>query len=292
MQSEQTLSSYVSHECESSRLFFLDSPEDEGFAVVFGGFERCAGDYEIDRTDVPWFVLEWVTHGSGKLMLGDAETDLIPGSFYVYGPSVRHRIVSSAGNPLRKYFVAFAGKEVEPFLKQYDLLPGVVARCAKGEPIRTTFDLLIDRGIRKSALVGPLCAAITRQLLLMCRDDATGPVSVDTVAYGTYSRAREFIEENFLAFNSLESVAVACKVDAPYLCRLFSHFHDESPYQFLTRLRMGRASELLLEGESSVKSVAASLGFKDAFHFSRVFKSVHHVPPSRFRQSMNGQWGT
>ena len=36
--------------------------------------------------------------------------------------------------------------------------------------------------------------------------------------------------------------------------------------------------------------VAAMMGFKDAFHFLRVFKSVHHVPPSRFRQSMHPQW--
>ena len=79
-------------------------------------------------------------------------------------------------------------------------------------------------------------------------------------------------------------------VDAPYLCRLFARFHDESPYQFLTRLRMEHASRILLESDASVKSVAAALGFKDAFHFSRVFKSVHHVPPSRFRQSMHPQW--
>jgi len=291
MQSDQTASSYISHECESSRLFFLDPMEEEDFGVVFGGFERCAADYQINRTEVPWFVLEWVSHGSGKLELGGAEADLVPGSFYVYGPSMQHRIATSAEHPLRKFFVAFTGKEVEPFLARYDMKPGLIARCAKGETIRRTFDLLIDRGIRKSALAGPLCAVITRQLLLMCRDDATGPVSTDTVAYGTYSRAKEFMEEHFLKYHSLEAMANGCKVDAPYLCRLFSRFHDESPYQFLIRLRMGRACELLLQDDSPVKSVAAALGFKDAFHFSRVFKSVNHVPPSRFRQSMHGQWG-
>jgi AraC-like DNA-binding protein len=291
MQSDQPANSYISHKVESSRLFFLDLKEEEAFTVVFGGFERCAADYQIDRMDVPWFVLEWVSQGSGKLELGGVEADLVPGSFYVYGPSLRHRIVTSPEHPLRKYFVGFMGKEVEPFLAQYDMRPGLISRCAKGEPIRDTFEMLIDRGIRKSSLAGPLCATITRQLLLLCRDDATGPVSTDTVAYGTYLRSKEFIEENFLKFTSLVAVANACKVDAPYLCRLFSRFHDESPYQFLTRLRMGHASELLLQGDSSIKSVAAALGFKDAFHFSRVFKSVNHVPPSRFRQSIHGQWG-
>jgi AraC-like DNA-binding protein len=124
----------------------------------------------------------------------------------------------------------------------------------------------------------------------MCRDDAAEPVSTNTPAYATYSRGRDFIERNYLSMTSLEGIARACEVDAPYLCRLFARFHDESPYQFLTRLRMEHASRILLESDASVKSVASALGFKDAFHFSRVFKSVHHVPPSRFRQSMHPQW--
>jgi AraC-like DNA-binding protein len=203
---------------------------------------------------------------------------------------VPQRIETSPDSPLGKYFVGFTGNEVEAFLERYDIQPGYVSRCVKGEPIRRAFDTLIDRGIRKSRLARPLCASITRQLLLMCRDDAAEPVSTDTPAYGTYSRGRDFIERNYLSMTSLEAIAKACEVDAPYLCRLFARFHDESPYQFLTRLRMEHASRILLESDASVKSVASELGFKDAFHFSRVFKSVHHVPPSRFRQSMHPQW--
>ena len=101
--------SFVSHEVESSRLFFLDPIEDEDFAVVFGGFERCSADYRIDRRDFPWYLLEFVSHGSGKLRLGDVEAELVPGSFFVYGPSVPHTIETSPHNPLGKYFVGFTG---------------------------------------------------------------------------------------------------------------------------------------------------------------------------------------
>lgn len=257
---------------------------------MFGGFERCAPDYRIDRRDFPWYSLEFVSQGTGTLYLDGREEALKAGSFFTYGPSVPHRIESSPENPLAKYFVGFTGSGVEAFLERYDILPGFASRCLKGEPVRRTFDTLIDRGTRKTPLTSPLCVTITHQLLLMCRDDATNSANTDTPAYGTYSRAKEFIEHQFLEFNTLDSVAKACGLDAPYLCRLFARFHDESPYQYLTRLRMGHASRILLEGNATVKAVAAALGFKDSFHFSRVFKSVHHVPPSRFRQSMHSQW--
>lgn len=222
--------------------------------------------------------------------MNEADHDLRPGSFFLYGPSLPHRIESSQENPLGKYFVGFSGPGVEEFLQKYDIRPGMVARCLKGETIRRTFDTLIDRGVRKSRHARSLCSLIARELLLLCRDDAADPVNTDSPAFATYTRAKEFIEANYLEIQTLESAAKGCGVEAPYLCRLFSRYHDESPYQFLTRLRMDHASRLLLEEGASVGSVSAAMGFKDAFHFSRVFKSVHHVPPSRFRRTMHPQW--
>lgn len=281
---------FISRQVESSRLFFLEAEEGQEFAVLCGGFERCREDYRIDREDFPWFCLEFVNRGSGSLTLNGADHELRPGTFFIYGPSLPHRIESSPENPLGKYFVGFSGPGVEAFFAKYDIRPGMVARCLKGEAIRRTFDTLIDRGVRKSKHARPLCSLIARELLLLCRDDAADQVNTDSPAFATYTRAKEFIEANFLRIQTLESAAKGCGVEAPYLCRLFSRYHDESPYQFLTRLRMDHASRLLLEEGASVGSVSAAMGFKDAFHFSRVFKSVHHVPPSRFRRTMHPQW--
>lgn len=290
MSESNDAASYVSKQVEASRLFFLMQAEDEDISVVFGGYERCDADYRIDRRNFPWHCLEFVSRGSGKVTLDGIEHQLKPGSCFLYGPGLPHRIESSADHPLGKYFVGFTGKGVADFLERYGIVPGFVSTCLKGEPVRRTFDALIDAGVRKSRLGSPICSLITRQLLLMCGGDAPAQADTGSPAYGTYSRVRDFIERNFLDLGTLEAVSQACKVDAPYICRLFARYHDESPYQFLTRLRMEHASRLLLDGEATVKSVAASMGFKDAFHFSRVFKAVHHVPPSRFRQSMHPQW--
>ena len=290
MKDVREASTFISRQVESSRLFFLDPAEDEDFTVVFGGFERCRTDYRIDRRNFPWFCLEFVNRGHGRLHLGETDHELRPGSFFLYGPLLPHRIESSPENPLGKYFVGFTGRGVEAFFRSYEIEPGLVARCEKGEAIRRAFDTLIERGVRKSRFARPVCALITRQLLLMCRDDAANPVDTESQSYAAYARVRQFIEGNFLDVHTLDGVARGCGMEAPYLCRLFARYHDETPYRFLTRLRMDHAAQILLEEAASVRTVAERLGFKDAFHFSRVFKAVHHVPPSRFRQSMHPQW--
>jgi AraC-like DNA-binding protein len=73
-------------------------------------------------------------------------------------------------------------------------------------------------------------------------------------------------------------------VDTAYLCRLFRRFDHQSPYQFLTRLKMNAAAGQLQQPGALVKNVAADLGFANPFHFSRVFKSVFAVAPETFRR--------
>lgn len=277
---------YISKQVELSRLFFLDSNDQHDFSVASGGFERCRPDYRIDRPGVDWFVLEFVDRGEGSLRLNGKQHELKPGTFFVYGPNTPHRIDTSKDNPLGKYFVAFHGKSVESFMEEHGISVGQVAHCHRGESVRRSFGMLIERGVRKSKHSEELCSLIVRELLLLCLDDSAGSIDTDSPAYITYSRARSYIEEGYLDLQSLDAVAKGCGVEAAYLCRLFARFHDESPYQFLTRLRMDYASRLLLEDDASVRSVAQKMGYKDPFHFSRVFKSVHRIPPSKFRSSL------
>lgn len=280
---------FLSRQVESSRVFFFEEAERSAFEVRCGGLERCSSDYQINRESFPWFLLEFIHGGRGKVDLDGVESVLKPGVFFLYGPGMPHRITSDSDKPLVKYFVGFSGSSAASFLEQHDLRAGMVSQCLKAEPIRRAFDTLIDRGSRNSKYSQPLCAAIVQQLLLMCREDAVDARSTDTKAFATFSRVKECIEARFLELGSLDAVASACELDAPYLCRLFSRFHDESPYQFLTRLKMQHAASLLLEGEISVKEAAAATGFPDPFHFSRVFKSIHRVPPSRFREAMHAK---
>ena len=50
---------------------------------------------------------------------------------------------------------------------------------------------------------------------------------------------------------------------------------------------MNRAAKLLEDPGHTVKQVAAELGFRDAFHFSRAFKNVFGVSPRSFRETFD-----
>lgn len=81
------------------------------------------------------------------------------------------------------------------------------------------------------------------------------------------------------------TLAALANVSPSHFFALFKQRTGCPPMDYFTRLRMQHACRLLGSTSASVKEVAAALGYDDPFYFSRVFKSVHQVPPSRYRMA-------
>jgi transcriptional regulator GlxA family with amidase domain len=84
------------------------------------------------------------------------------------------------------------------------------------------------------------------------------------------------------------TLAAQASVSPSHYFALFKRQTGTAPIDFFIRLRMNHARELLDSTCSSVKEVAATMGYDDPFYFSRVFKSVHRVAPAEYRKR-NGQ---
>ncbi len=66
--------------------------------------------------------------------------------------------------------------------------------------------------------------------------------------------------------------------------RRFRQMMDKSPTEFIVQRRMNRAKEQLITGGwRNMREVAQSSGFHDEFYFSRRFKRLHGISPSRYR---------
>src|ERR1700691_1422098 len=86
----------------------------------------------------------------------------------------------------------------------------------------------------------------------------------------------------------VSTLAAQASVSPSHYFALFKRQTGTAPIDFFIRLRMNHARELLESTCSSVKEVAATMGYDDPFYFSRVFKSVHQVAPAEYRRR-NGQ---
>ena len=72
-------------------------------------------------------------------------------------------------------------------------------------------------------------------------------------------------------------------------CMSESHFHrsfkltfGESPSAYVLQLRIRKAAQLLAKAEGSVAQISEQVGFRSVAHFSRTFKKLKGVSPSRW----------
>ncbi len=67
-----------------------------------------------------------------------------------------------------------------------------------------------------------------------------------------------------------------------YFCRFFKKVTHHSLTDYLSRLRVERAKELLLRGGLSVTEVSMATGFESHSYFDRVFRRYAHESPREF----------
>lgn len=275
---------FFSIQIAEARRFCLDlnPPRAARLAVVCGGNEHCAPDYVVRRSTFPYWGIEFVAQGRGRLTLAGETHELVAGTVFSYGPDIPQEIIPGDRGHLVKYFVDFTGKEAKSLLQRYGPTPGSVIQTSAPNEVLTLFDDLIREGLSGGPLSAQITAIILEHLILKISETSMPAGAADTPAFSSYRRCQRYMEEHWQDLASLDQAAQQCHVDPAYLCRLFRRFDHQSPYQFLLRLRMTRGAEMLLTPGASVKQVAEELGFTDAFHFSRTFKKMMGLPPAHF----------
>ena len=76
-----------------------------------------------------------------------------------------------------------------------------------------------------------------------------------------------------------------------YIRKLFKKTAGVTPHQYLLRLRLHYAAELLQtsgQKDMTVNTITRACGFRDPFYFSRMFKKKYGISPSAFRGSEYG----
>jgi transcriptional regulator GlxA family with amidase domain len=82
----------------------------------------------------------------------------------------------------------------------------------------------------------------------------------------------------------VSTLAAQASVSTSHYFALFKRQTGTAPIDYFIRLRMNHARDLLDSTRSSIKEIAAEMGYDDPFYFSRVFKSVHQVAPAEYRR--------
>ncbi len=98
-------------------------------------------------------------------------------------------------------------------------------------------------------------------------------------------KAIQYINAHYFEDLNLDILAQNVFVSSYYLSHLFRREMGVTFSDYLTKVRVSRAKELLMEGRS-VEDVSECVGYRDGNYFIKIFKKYVGVTPSKYRKSV------
>ncbi len=97
-------------------------------------------------------------------------------------------------------------------------------------------------------------------------------------------QAMRYVKHHYSERISLHGVSEAVQLSPSYLSRLFKAEMGVPFTEYLSGIRIEEARKLLLGSRMSLGDVAYACGFEDQSYFTKVFKKMVGIAPSRYRE--------
>jgi two-component system response regulator YesN len=226
---------------------------------------------------------------SSELERGDAES-----TFYPYelearlAQSVRLGEAETARAVFRELWqrlsAATAG-EAELARARALELATVLTRAALEGGAGSSVLSVLQRASLEELTAAPTAAAVEEWVRAVL-DECLKAVEASQAALRSevIGQAKRYINQHFREPVSLEDVAREVHLSPFYLSRLFKEKEGVNFVDYLTRLRLEEAKQLLAQTNDTVAAIAEQVGYAEANYFSRIFRRHFGMSPSEYRE--------
>lgn len=219
----------------------------------------------------------YVTGGVFNTSIDGMHRKFNAGSVVIFPPKYKYHYW---GEPPSSYVcVHFTGSHAKSLL--YDLgfstMPYTV-ELEYSTKIRSLFDKMDEQYMTNAPFLQYSLSCLLEQILLTIAVER-----VKSEGYRTFKKSIKYIHANYTD-----------KIQIPYLAKieglsnsrfitLFSKEMGKTPSEYILDLRLGRACELLVATDKQISSIGTTVGYKDQYFFSKIFKKHMGISPQGYR---------
>ncbi|TBL74658.1 response regulator [Paenibacillus thalictri] len=99
-------------------------------------------------------------------------------------------------------------------------------------------------------------------------------------------QACDYAEKRYMQEISLSHISETVGLSVSHFSALFKQHTGDSFVNYMNRIRIDKAKQLLLEPDLKIYQVADMVGFSSVPYFTRVFKNITGLSPNEFRKGM------
>jgi AraC family transcriptional regulator, arabinose operon regulatory protein len=257
------------------------SPTSRLLVTDAGYFPHAARHGRVRRGGAAEAIFILCEAGAGWCEMGGQRYDVHAGDVLVIPPRQPHRYYADDKDPWSIWWLHVTGGDLPDLLTAIGL---EVSRptAPAADPVQAA-DLIesicndLARDETSSSLTAAAGAAwhLLAQLAAERHRRSVGDASINRIQ----NHLREHLAEPF----SVPGLATEAGFSTSHFSARFHAVTGFSVTEYVKRLRMARARELLLTTNRSIADIAEEVGYPDHFYFSRQFRAVTGSSPRHFR---------
>lgn len=105
----------------------------------------------------------------------------------------------------------------------------------------------------------------------------------------TLSDAQKYIKNNYSDKISLEVLSKRASLSPVYFHKLFSEYYGLTPAEYILKVRISVAKQLLITTSDTLVEIASNCGFSSQSYFNYIFKKETCLSPLQYRKKMLNQ---
>lgn len=256
--------------------------------ITWAGHRHCDSEHSVGPRILDTYKLVFVISGCGYLKTdGQKLKTLNQGDLFVLCPKEKHHYYADSDNPWELMWISFNGTLSEILLKDVGLTKNsCVLSNILTHSIQRTVQTIIN-ALGDTEDTHRLCATGQLHILfayLKQLAEVKKTQSETVTQNSCVWKAIRFIEQNYYLDIDVDMLCEHVNYSRSYLSRSFRAETKMTIPEYITRIRIQNAVTLLKDSQMSIKEIAISVGMKDSFYFSKVFKKVIGETPREFRK--------
>ncbi len=233
-----------------------------------------------------------VLSGRGWLQAPEERLAVRAGDVLVLRPGERHALSPGPRRGLQLCTVEFVAAAVlsgpERAMLEAVSASGPVIHCtgaAAREAQRLVHLVRAEQRRHRDAGVLAIRAYLVSLLVLLYRRCPRLEVRIGPPVEPALARVRQRMETHFAEPCRVPELAELAHLSTRQFTARFKRAFGVTPLQYLTRLRVAAAQDLLRRSDQGVAAIAREVGYENLSHFYRTFAHYTGMSPGRFRLS-------
>jgi AraC-like DNA-binding protein len=247
-----------------------------------GYFPHAASHGRVRRSGAAQAIVILCSEGAGWCELGGVRHEVGAGEVLVIPPRLAHRYYADARRPWSIWWLHVVGEDLPDLLRAI----GLTAEQPTGQLVDppAAFGLVehicdcLERDETWASLTAAAGAAW--HLLAQLAAERERRTGVDNEPL---RRVQDHVREHLSSAVSVPALAELAGFSPSHFSARFKTVTGFSVIEYVKRLRMARARQLLITSDHTVAEIATAVGYPDPFYFSRQFRAVNGVSPRTFR---------